>query len=99
MNKIKIQGSEFLDTNLEFSVCSHLQPILEFIEKHGSNYDHAAPMYSDKGSGAIRFIAGAIKFDLLERTFEFPAFVELNKKEKTIFCSRCWCGIVEGSAP
>lgn len=99
MSRIRIQGSEFVDSDLEFSVCSHLQPILEFLETNGNSYDHSAPMYADKGNGPTRFIKGAINFDLLESTFEFPAFIKINPKEKVVFCNRCWCNIVEGRSP
>lgn len=99
MNKIKIQGSEYLDSNLEFSVCSHLQPILEFLEKNGISYDHTVRLYLDKGAGAIRYVRGAIDFDLLESTFEIPAFLDFFRKGKTVFCRRCWCSIVEGKSP
>ncbi|HXT00501.1 MAG TPA: hypothetical protein VN915_07480 [Elusimicrobiota bacterium] len=99
MTKIQIKGSEFVDPNLEFSVCSHLQPILEFLEKHGISYDHAVRLYLDKGAGAIRYVKGAIDFDLLESTFEIPAFLDVFRKNKTVFCRRCWCSIVEGRSP
>ena len=56
-------------------------------------------MYADKGNGPTRFIKGAIDFGLLEKTFEFPAFIKMNRDAKVVFCNRCWCNIVEGITP
>ena len=96
MSKITIQGSKYSDTDLSSSVCSHLEPILDFLEKNGSQYDHVTPMETDKGGGATRRVKGSINFDLIENVFDIPEFIKLNRKEKALFCTRCWCDIVEG---
>lgn len=96
MSKITIQGSKYSDTELSSSVCSHLEPILDLLEKNGSRYDHATPMETDKGGGSTRRIKGVINFDLIENVFDIPKFIKLNRKEKSVFCARCWCDIVEG---
>ena len=40
-------------------------------------------------------VSEAIEFDLIERTFEIPAFIELNRKLRSVVCRRCWCAICE----
>lgn len=99
MSKIKIEGSLFSDTNLESSVCTHLQPILAYLEKNGVGYDHATPMFTDKGGGWTRFVEGTIHFDQLESIFEIPSFMKFNRREKAIVCTRCWCDIAVGAEP
>lgn len=99
MNKLKIVGSEFSDMNLKLSVCSHLKPILEFLERNGNSYDHNTPNFTDKGGGATRFIRESIDFDHLEKVFEIPSFIKLNRDEKAVVCTRCWCVIAEGCPP
>lgn len=95
MSKIEINGSEFSDTNLEYSVCSHLQPILERLERNGNGYAHGSPMRTDKGGGATRVVDKQIDFDLVDTIFEIPTFIKVSRDEKAILCTRCWCAIAE----
>ncbi len=96
MEKRQIQGSQYADTNLEYSVCSHLQEILDLLVEHGNSFDHSLPLERLRG-GSTRFVAKPINFDLIERTFELPKFIELNKGQHCVICRRCWCDIAEGS--
>jgi hypothetical protein len=95
VNKKVIQGSVYADTDLKSSVCSHLETILNFLGEKGLVYSKNSPMVTDKGGGARRYVKGRIPFQEIMETFEIPDFIRLNEKEKTIFCTRCWCDIVE----
>ena len=95
MGKKAIAGSEFSDTDLEYGVCSHLQPILDVLEKHGNTYDHFAPLYRDKYSESKKAVNKAIDFDLIERTFEIPRYMTLGRTDRIVLCQTCWCSIVE----
>ncbi|MBK8575445.1 MAG: hypothetical protein IPN90_07150 [Elusimicrobia bacterium] len=33
---------------------------------------------------------------MIEKVFDIPEFIKLKRKEKAVFCKRCWCDIVEG---
>ncbi len=96
MDKREITGSEFSDTNLEYQVCSHLRPILDLLASHGNSYDPSAPLYTDKGGGHTGSVTShPIDFELIERTFEIPSFIELNRRLRSVVCRRCWCAIAE----
>jgi hypothetical protein len=94
VSKTLIQGSEFSDTNLEYSVCSHLQPILELLSQHGNTFDDSNPLAKTRG-GATRLVAKPIDFGLIEGNFEIPKFIELNRLGRAVICRKCWCDIAE----
>lgn len=96
MKKRHIEGSEYSDTNLEYSVCSHLQSILEVLEEHGNTFDHSAPLDKSRG-GSTRLVSKPIDFELIERTFEIPEFIEFNNPHRAVICRRCWCDIASNT--
>lgn len=91
--KIKISGSEYSDTNLEGSVCSHLEPILNKLEEHGAKWDKSQKLKTDKGGAYTLKLKTPIDFNLIEDTFEIPHFIEISKEFNSIICRRCWCDI------
>jgi hypothetical protein len=97
VSKIKIVGSQFSDTELTTDVCSHLRPILEFLEKRGNSYAHGTSMKTSRDGGATRLVSGTIDFDAIEAAFELPYDLELARQYRAIICRRCWCDIVEES--
>ena len=92
MSKRLIEGSEFADTNLDYSVCSHLQPILELLSRDGNSFDDSSPLDKRRG-GSTRLVAKPIDFELIERYFEIPKFIELNRAVRSVICRKCWCDI------
>lgn len=98
MIKRSIEGSEFADTNLDYSVCSHLQPILELLSQHGNRFDNSGPLDKSRG-GSTRLVSQPIDFELVEESFEIPKFIELNRPARTVICRKCWCDIAEQSVP
>jgi hypothetical protein len=95
MDKERIPGSQFSDTELTLDVCSHLRPILRVLEEHGNKYDPSEPLYRDKYSEAKRVMDYPLNFDLIENTFAIPDFISLSRAKRTILCQVCWCSIVE----
>ena len=95
MDKVRIVGSQFSDTDLTFDVCSHLRPILQVLEEHGNKYDYSAPLYRDKYSEAKRVMERSIDFDLIEDTFLIPHFISLSRRNGAVLCQMCWCSLVE----
>jgi hypothetical protein len=94
VTKSLIEGSEFADTNLDYSVCSHLQPILELLSLRGNAFDASGPLDKSRG-GSTRLVAKPIDFELIERSFEIPTFIELNRTDRAVICRKCWCDIAE----
>jgi hypothetical protein len=95
MDKVRIIGSQFSDTDLTFDVCSHLRPILQVLEEHGNKYDHSESLYRDKYSEAKRVMECPLDFDLIEGTFMIPHFISSSRANGAILCQMCWCSIVE----
>lgn len=95
MSKIKIKGSEFSDTDLKFSVCSHLLPILDYLVKNGNSWDKGNELFTDKGGTRTLFVHKTIDYSKIEKIFEIPPFIEVNREYKSIICRRCWCDISE----
>lgn len=93
MTKIKITGSEYSDTDLEKKVCSHLLPILEFLEAEGATWDKNAKLYTDKGGAHTLKINMKINFNKVAENFEIPSFIELSEEYHSIICRKCWCDI------
>lgn len=91
--KQKIEGSEYADTELTYSVCSHLQPILDCLEKNGAEFDKRKKLYTDKGGAHSLKLDSKIDFGLIETNFEIPCFIELSSDYKSVICRRCWCDI------
>jgi len=91
--KKKIIGSEYADENLENSVCSHLQPILDLLKENGAILTNGMRLYTDKGGAHTLKLKSKINFNLLRSEFELPNFVELSEEYKSIICRRCWCDI------
>ena len=94
MSKKSIKGSEFSDINLDRSVCSHLQPILDLLRQHGNIFNDPSPLEKTRG-GATRLVAKPIDFALIEGSFEIPKFIELNRVARAVICRKCWCDIAE----
>src|SRR4051812_37589832 len=92
MRKQQIQGSEFADTDLEYSVCSHLQPILKLLTENGNGYDSSKPLDRSRG-GSTCLLSKPIAFNLIEDHFEIPTFIELRKPDQSVVCRRCWCDL------
>lgn len=91
--KRKIEGSEYSDTDLTYFVCSHLQPILRFLDENGAKYDKGQKLQQDKGGAHSFKLRSKIDFHLVEKAFEIPHFIELSPEYKSIICRRCWCDI------
>lgn len=94
MSKEKIAGSVYSDVNLSNDVCSHLKPILDFLEKIGNSYVKG-PLAIGRDGGRTRFVQKPIDFDSIEIRFEIPEFIKLARNHRGILCSRCWCDIAE----
>ncbi len=95
MPKLRIGGSQFAETDLQYDVCSHLLAILQLLELHGNSCERSIPLYRDKYSEHQRAVNKPIDFDLIEETFEIPSFISLNRERRTVLCQTCWCAIVE----
>lgn len=91
--KRKISGSQFSDTNLEYSVCSHLQPILDFLKDHGAVLNEGEKLFTDKGGAHTLKLKSKIDFNALENSFDLPEFIELSRQYNSIICRKCWCDI------
>jgi hypothetical protein len=78
--KVQIKGSEYSDTDLKYSVCSHLQPILQLLQQHGNTFNATQPL-DERWGGATRLVSKPIDFELIESEFEIPSFIELNTGE------------------
>lgn len=91
--KIKIEGSEFSDTNLELNVCSHLEPFLSYFETKGAKWEKQKPLLTDRGGAHTLKIKHKIDFDAVRRDFEIPRFIDLAEEYKSIVCRKCWCDI------
>lgn len=91
--KKKIIGSEYSDTNLNQSVCSHLQPILDVLKKNGALIADDGKMHIDKGGAYTLKLKSKINFSLLRKEFDFPDFIELSEEHGSVICRRCWCDI------
>ena len=89
-----IRGDDFSNTELAYSVCSHLKPILELLVQHGNAFDASNPLDISRG-GSTRFVEKPIDFQLIQRTFEIPSFIELNPGERAVICRKCWCDLAE----
>lgn len=96
MNRKTIQGSEYSDTNLKHSVCSHLKQILEFMIENGNSFDRSKPLQvNSREGGATLVVDKPIDFDSIRDAFEIPSYIEMNQKYRAIICRRCWCDISE----
>lgn len=91
--KIKIVGSTYADTNLENRLCSHLQPIWDFIKGKSIGVSWREVFEKDPKGGSTLVVRGKIDFDEIERNFEFPSFVVTKRDYNSIFCKTCWCDI------
>ncbi|MEW4366633.1 hypothetical protein [Aliikangiella maris] len=92
-NKIKIIGSEFFDTNLEYRVCSHLTPILDYLTKDLPDFDKNQKLISDRGCALTLKINFTIDLEELKQIFELPQFIVLSKECNAVVCRKCWCDI------
>jgi hypothetical protein len=92
-DKIVITGSEFADTDLSHSVCSHLQPLLDYFESKGARWDKGAALYTDRGGAHTLKIKFKIDFDDVRRNFEIPRFIDIAEEHNSIVCRKCWCDI------
>ena len=93
MSRLQIRGSESADVNLEHEVCSHLLPIRILLQQDGDTFDPNKLLTKDKDGLSTRFVSNPIDFSLIESSFVMPSFIVVDKKEKVIFCRRCWCEI------
>lgn len=91
--KTKIVGSTYADTDLDGKLCTHLQPIWDFIKKKAPNNIDSGDFEKDPKGGTTLNVRGKIDFDEIERTFEYPSFVVLKREYRSIFCKTCWCDI------
>lgn len=95
--KIEIVESPF-EPATRLSVCSHLVPIVNFLEKCGAEFDWAAGVIPDKAVGNILLSEDDIDFVLIEDNFNIPDYLFLDRFRNMIFCKKCWC-VVEKKSP
>ena len=75
------------------TVCSHLEPIVDFLEKSGAKFDWVTGVIPDKAAGNILLSEGDIDFLLIENNFNIPEYIYLDRSRNLVFCKKCWCAI------
>lgn len=90
--KIDIIESPFKPATKK-SVCSHLAPIVNLLEKHGAAFDWATGVIPDKAAGNILLAETAIDVGLIEEKVNVPDYINIDRSRDLIFCKKCWCAI------
>lgn len=90
--KINIVESPFRPPTRR-SVCSHLAPITEVLEKNGCIFDWSTGVIPDKAEGNILVSESDIDFGLIEDKFHIPDYIKLDRSRELIFCNKCWCAV------
>jgi hypothetical protein len=90
--KIEIIESPYKPATKQ-SVCSHLAPIVQLMEKHGAKLDWTTGLIPDKAAGNILLSETEIDFKLIEEKVNIPDYINIDPNRKIIFCKKCWCGI------
>lgn len=92
--KINIVESPFKPATRR-SVCSHLTPIVDFLENDGHKFDWDTGVIPDKAAGNILVAETDIDFKSIEDQFNVPDYLNLDRSRGVIFCNKCWCAIEE----
>ena len=93
--KKRIIVSEYSNKNLNQSLCSHLQPVLDVLRENGALIADNGKMHADKGGAYTLKLKSKINFNLLRKEFDLPEFIELSEEYGSVICRRCWCDIEE----
>jgi|GEM_PF-3074407 len=91
--KTIIKGSDFADTDLSFSVCSHLKPILDYLVELGNTYETGKPLKRERFGSSVLQVNKSIDMTAVRDKFIIPTFIVLDDTRGRIFCDRCWCEI------
>jgi len=75
------------------TVCSHLAPIVDLLEKHGTVFDWVTGLIPDKTVGNILLSESNIDFALITDNINVPSYINLDSSRELIFCNKCWCGV------
>ena len=75
------------------TVCSHLSPIVDLVEKNGGKFDWSTGVIPDKAAGNILLSESDINFALIEQSFNIPEYINIDRSRELIFCNKCWCAI------
>lgn len=73
----------------------HLEPIVDLLLANGNQLSREY-RWGENRTGFYCFLKRSLDFDLIERTFELPSFVRLNREEDAIECDRTWATIRGG---
>lgn len=90
--KIDIVESPFKPATKK-TVCSHLAPIVDLLEKNGTKFDWVTGIIPDKAAGNILLSESDIDFDLIKNGVNVPEYINLYSSRELIFCKKCWCAI------
>lgn len=90
--KIEIIESPFRPATKK-SVCSHLAPIVDLLEKNGHIFDWNTGVIPDKAAGNILLAESSIDFNLIDRMVNVPEYINVDRSRDLIFCKKCWCAV------
>lgn len=90
--KIDIVESPFKPATRD-AVCSHLASIVDVLEKNGCKFDWSTGVIPDKAAGNILLADTDIDFELIEKSFNVPGYINISPSRNLVFCNKCWCAI------
>jgi len=76
-------------------VYSHLEPIVDLLLDNGNGLSHDYKWGEDR-TGFYCHFRLPLDFELIEKAFELPPFVTLNRQSDSVECQRTWASIVGG---
>lgn len=75
----------------------HLEPIVDLLLTNGNELSLKFK-WGENRTGFYCFLKHPLDFDLIERIFNIPSFVRLDKEGDAIECDRTWTTIRGGMA-
>lgn len=76
-------------------VYSHLEPIVDLLLANGNRLANDFKWGIDR-TGYYCHLVERLNFDLVDKSFEIPPFIKLNRQNDSIECAQTWAVIVGG---
>jgi len=76
-------------------VYSHLEPVVDILLENGNKLARDYK-WGENRTGFYCLLQKPIDFDLIERTFEIPSYVRLDRQSSVIECDLSWVTIRGG---
>lgn len=74
----------------------HLDQLVDVLVLHGNSIQRGAAKWRSDQGGWYTQLEKPIDFDLIEKVFDLPSSIHLQRAYDSIFCAKTWCYIRGG---